>query len=121
MTNDQKYELCAEAAHELNRVWCKAHGDYSHVIWAVAPAWQKESAIKGVQGAIAGNTPQQSHASWLKEKEETGWKFGPVKDADKKEHPCFVPYDQLPPEQQVKDHIFVNTVKTMWAALEMVG
>ena len=30
----------------------------------------------------------------------------PVKDADKKEHPCLVPYEQLPTEQKVKDAIF---------------
>ena len=26
------------------------------------------------------------------------------------EHPCFVPYDQLPKEQQVKDALFVAVV-----------
>lgn len=35
-----------------------------------------------------------------------GWKYGPVKDPERKEHPCFVPYDGLPPEQRAKDYLF---------------
>jgi hypothetical protein len=54
--------------------------------------------------------PDASHNSWLEEKRSAGWTFGPVKDADKKEHPCFVPYDQLPAEQKAKDYLFKQTV-----------
>jgi len=42
-----------------------------------------------------------------------GWKYGAVKDADKKEHPCFVPYEELPKEQQAKDHLFKATVSAL--------
>jgi hypothetical protein len=117
MTEEQKVRICAEAAHEMNRVWCKTHGDTTQVTWDQAPVWQKASAINGVRGALNGNTPRQSHESWLKEKADAGWKFGPVKDADKKEHPCFVPYALLPPVQRAKDYLFVHTVKTTWEAL----
>lgn len=61
-------------------------------------------------------SPSASHDSWLKEKREQGWKYGPVKDADKKEHPCFVPYDELPVEQRTKDYIFSAIVKAFFAA-----
>ncbi|MEQ9948114.1 RyR domain-containing protein [Pectobacterium aroidearum] len=50
--------------------------------------------------------PEASHNKWLEFKKQDGWKYGPVKDAEKKEHPCFVPYGQLPKEQQVKDYLF---------------
>jgi len=110
-------EYCAEAAHEINRIYCKAHGDVSQPSWADAPEWQKQSAIKGVEGALAGNTPEQSHESWLAEKERTGWKYGPVKDVEKKEHPCFVPYSQLPPDQQYKDKLFLDTVRSVATSL----
>lgn len=30
---------------------------------------------------------------------------------------CFVPYAQLPPEQQQKDHLFLTAVRAMAAAL----
>jgi hypothetical protein len=109
--NKIQIEAAARAAHEANRAWCIAHGDTSQLAWDVAPDWQKESAIQGVQGVIEGNSPEKSHECWLAEKSRTGWKYGPVKDPEKKEHPCFVPYTELPPEQQKKDHIFVGVVK----------
>jgi hypothetical protein len=117
MTTATKWVACARAAHEVNRAYCFGIGDESQVSWDDAPEWQKTSAIKGVEGVIAGNGPEQSHESWLKEKRETGWKFGPIKDPEKKEHPCFVPYSLLPPEQKAKDALFVITVRAMCGAL----
>lgn len=105
----------AYVCHEANRAYCETLGDYSQLPWDQAPQWQKDSAIKGVE-FIASNPdsqPSDSHNSWLKEKEETGWKYGPVKDPDKKEHPCFVPYDQLPPEQRLKDNLFLSIVRAL--------
>jgi len=40
-----------------------------------------------------------------------------VKDTEKKEHPCFVPYAQLPPEQKYKDTLYLATVRSMAKAL----
>lgn len=42
-----------------------------------------------------------------------GTRDDPNKDPEKKVHPCMVPYDQLPKEQQVKDAIFVGIVHAM--------
>jgi len=88
-------------------------GDSSQPAWENVPGWQLSSALNGVTGVLEGNTPRQSHESWLKEKADTGWKYGPVKDPEKKEHPCFVPYDDLPAEQKQKDSIFVGVVTAM--------
>ena len=55
-------------------------------------------------------TPEQSHESWYKVKEAEGWKYGEVKDMEKKEHPCFLPYEELPDEQKAKDYLFRTTV-----------
>ena len=107
---DKSLEACARAAHEVNRAWCLYLGDNTQVHWEEAPEWQKTSTVNGVKGIIDGNTPEDSHESWLKEKEDTGWKYGPIKDPYKKEHPCFVPYEELPPEQQMKDDMFYTTV-----------
>lgn len=109
-------ESCARAAHEANRAWCLAHGDTSQPSWDDAPEWQRSSALKGVEGALSGNTPEESHAGWYAEKVATGWKFGPVKDPEAKEHPCMVPYAMLPPEQRAKDSIFIGTVRAMGEA-----
>lgn len=105
--------LIASIVHEANRAYCLAIGDTSQLPWTDAPEWQRESAVKGVEGILAGTItrPEQSHESWLAEKEATGWKYGPVKNADTKEHPCFVPYHELPVEQQKKDAIFFAIVR----------
>lgn len=110
-------EACAMAAHEANRAYCVAIGDSSQPAWADAPEWQKASARNGVAGALSGNTPEQSHESWMAEKAAAGWKFGLVKDAAKKEHPCFMPYAKLPMAQKVKDEVFITVVCVVGKAL----
>lgn len=116
--DDKVIEACAAAAHMANRAHCRAIGDDSQPLWEDAPEWQRKSARNGVIGVLVhGNGPGASHESWLAEKEADGWKYGPVKDPDKKEHPCFVPYDDLPPEQRAKDGVFVDTVKQVYAAM----
>lgn len=108
-------EEIAFVAHEVNRAYCAALGDTSQPPWSTAPDWQRQSAINGADfhrnNRNAG--PEHSHESWMEEKREAGWKYGPVKDAEKKEHPCFVPYEQLPTEQKAKDYIFRAIVHSM--------
>lgn len=100
-------EQIARICHEVNRAYCQALGDNSQVSWEDAPEWQRESARMGVDLHIMGEFgPEASHISWMKQKLETGWQYGPVKDEAKKEHPCLVPFEQLPVEQQAKDYIF---------------
>jgi hypothetical protein len=101
-------EEIAIVCHEANRALCIGLGDYSQPIWHQAPEWQTQSAITGVKFNLENpEAPASaSHDSWVAEKERDGWKYGEVKDAEKKEHPCYVPYEQLPKEQQAKDHLF---------------
>ena len=105
----------AKICHETNRAYCQTIGDNSQPAWADAPDWQKTSAINGVTFHLnnPGSKPSHSHEEWLKEKAANGWKYGPTKDPEKKEHPCFVPYEELPLFQKVKDMLFVNIVHTL--------
>lgn len=110
-------EAIARVAHETNRAYCATLGDDSQPAWEDAPDWQRESAIKGVLFHLAnpGAGPEASHESWLAEKEAGGWVYGEVKDpeADPPTHPCKVPFEDLPPEQQHKDHLFRGVVHAM--------
>jgi hypothetical protein len=110
-----RVEQIAMVCHEANRAWCAARGDYSQPSWSQAPEWQRASAIAGVMAALDGATPEQSHSVWLEVKRDAGWVYGPVKDpyADPPTHPCMVPYEDLPPEQRVKDHLFVAIVRAL--------
>lgn len=105
-------EQIAEVCHGVNRVFCISIGDNSQPRWNQAPDWQKKSAVAGVQFRLdrPESKPSASHESWLEEKRKDGWKYGPVKDPIKKEHPCFIPYEGLPKEQQSKDYIFQAVV-----------
>lgn len=98
----------AKVCHEANRAYCQTIGDMSQAPWEEAPQWQKDSAIAGVHFNLENpDAPASaSHESWLAVKEADGWTYGPVKDPAKKEHPCYLPYDELPPEQKCKDALF---------------
>lgn len=102
----------AKMCHEVNRAYCAALRE-DQPSWEMAPKWQIDSAIKGVAFHILNpDAPASaSHDSWMAEKVVAGWKYGKVKDPEKKEHPCMVPFHHLPAEQQAKDHIFSAIVK----------
>ena len=107
--------VIAMICHEVNRGYCEAIGDTSQTPWSEAPPWQRESAVKGVLFVLDNPDapPSASHDSWLAEKKATGWKYGPVKDPEKKEHPAFLPYAELPQEQKIKDYLFKAVVEAM--------
>lgn len=105
-------EDIAKICHQANKAFCETHGEYSQSDWERAPEWQKESAIKGVRFALentdAGFSAQ--HDAWVADKLAGGWKFGQIKNPEKKEHPCIVPFHELPWHQQLKDVLFRDIV-----------
>lgn len=103
----------AIVCHEANRAYCATLGDHSQKPWEEAEQWQRDSAIRGVEFAVANSDAPASaqHDAWLKDKLADGWKYGPVKDPSKKEHPCIVEYEALPLEQRLKDSLFKAIVR----------
>lgn len=112
---ENKIEFIAKACHEANRVWCQANGDDTQKHWNEAVQWQRDSAIKGVQFRVdnpdAGHDAQ--HNSWMEEKVNDGWVYGNEKNAEKKTHPCIVPFEELSPFQQKKDALFCAIVDAL--------
>lgn len=108
-------EGIAKVCHEANRAYCATLGDDSQKPWEQSPDWQRASAINGVKFNVENpDAPASaSHDNWLKEKLADGWSYGPEKNPDKKEHPCCVSYEQLPPEQQKKDALFKAIVAAL--------
>jgi hypothetical protein len=105
-------EQIAKICHEANKAYCESIGDVSQTSWHKAPDWQRQSAINGVKFHLEKDRqPEDSHESWMREKEEAGWRYGHVKDANKKEHPAMVPFKDLPQDQKIKDFIFSYIVK----------
>lgn len=106
----------ARVCHEANRAYCAGTlNDQTQVPWEICEEWQHTSAVAGVAFCRANPDapPSANHDSWLAHKEADGWKYGEVKDAVAKTHPCCVPYEQLPKEQQVKDALFKAIVAVL--------
>lgn len=108
-------EDIAKICHQANKAYCETLGDCTQRDWSKAPKWQRDTVINGVQFHIKypNKGPRGSHNNWLKVKEEDGWKYGKVKSPKRKEHPCMLPYDELPEEQRIKDYMLFNIVQNL--------
>ena len=104
-------EQVARVCHEVNRAYCRAIDDDSQLEWEDAPDWQRDSTIAGVEAAVLWPNPRQQHDAWMGYKLREGWRYGAVKDAEAKTHPCLLPWDDLPREQRTKDELFIAVVE----------
>lgn len=43
------------------------------------------------------------HEVWAQNRVNEGWSYGPVRDDSKKQHPCLVPYEELPEREKEYD------------------
>ena len=46
---------------------------------------------------------QNAHDIWAKQRFDDGWKFGENRNDEKKEHPCLIPYENLPDSEKEYD------------------
>lgn len=109
-------EQIARICHEANRAVQAAQqapGIPVAAPWDDFPEGERQGVIEGVKAAQAGARPAALHESWRIHKEDHGWTYGPVKDADARTHPCMVPYHDLPPEQRAKDRMFTAIVQAL--------
>lgn len=110
-------EQIAHVVHEANRALQQIFRDpVVSPVWLEAPLSQRDSAIHGVRQAIAGASPEELHEEWVRWRKERGWKYGKVKDEWGKTHPALVPYAELPPEQRIKDDLFLAIVRMLAAS-----
>lgn len=112
---DLSVEQIAKVAHDVNKAYCEALGDHSQRPWDEAPDWQRDSARSGVEFHLANPnaSAEASHSKWMLEKLADGWFYGKVKDEEAKTHPCMVSFHSLPREQQAKDFIFRQVVRSL--------
>lgn len=104
-------ELIAKICHSVNKAYCESLNDFSQVSWEEAPDWVKEPTINGVKYMLESNaTPKMSHEEWMRVKVSDGWVYGEEKNAERKTHPCILPYNELPESQRTKDSLFKSVV-----------
>lgn len=53
--------------------------------------------------ALTEMLAENTHDIWSAGRIKEGWTFGEKRDDTKKEHPCLVPYDQLPESEKLYD------------------
>ena len=46
---------------------------------------------------------KNTHDIWARQRMKDGWRFGPVRDDAKKEHPCLIAYEELPESEREYD------------------
>ena len=97
--------------------YCTTVGD-EPVAWEAMSETMRAGYISGVRMVLAGETPEKLHTAWMKSRVEEGWTFGPVKNTETRQHPCLVPYEELPETQRRKDALFWAVVRAMAEALQ---
>jgi len=59
---------------------------------------------------------KSAHDAWARKRLEEGWRCGPHRDDAKKEHPCLVPYEDLPDSEKEYDRrVALETLKLLLA------
>lgn len=101
--------------HEANRALQIVLGEEPSAHWDDADDDMRSSTINGVMEALDGATPENLHEIWVAAKAEQGWVNGETKDPVARTHPCMMPYEDLPKEQKLKDHLFAAIVGTIAA------
>lgn len=104
-------ETIAAMTHAANRAYSMSLGEASQS-WEECSEGIRASVISGVRKVIDDPTitPEKLHEEWCAFKQNQGWVYGPVKDESIKQHPCLVPYTELPVEQRVKDALFRSII-----------
>ena len=66
--------------------------------------------------ALTESLARNNHEVWAQRRLAEGWRYGPRRDDVRKEHPCLVPYSELPESEKEYDRsTVVETLKTILA------
>ncbi|MEI7900191.1 MAG: RyR domain-containing protein [bacterium] len=59
---------------------------------------------------------KNAHDNWARQRMGEGWRYGAKRDDAKKEHPCLVPYEDLPESEKEYDRkTAMETIRTIQA------
>lgn len=62
--------------------------------------------------ALAEQLAKNVHEVWAENRFKQGWKYGAHRNDDHKEHPCLVPYEELPETEKKYDRdTAISTLK----------
>ena len=58
------------------------------------------------------------HEVWAQQRIADGWRYGKERNDERKEHPCLVPYDELPDSEKQYDR---NTAMETLKVIKLLG
>jgi len=51
---------------------------------------------------------RNAHEIWAQQRIKDGWTWGPQRDDSRKQHPCLIPYEDLPDSEKLYDRAIVT-------------
>lgn len=105
----------ARICHEADRAHAASHGDLGGKVWPALEAYQRDNLVRGVKVALSspGASAEQLHASWMADKQVTGWRFAPLLCLDARTDPLLIPWAQLSERTQSRERMFVAIVRSL--------
>ena len=86
------------------------------------PIDTSEQTIPQDLAQLTERLAKNTHERWAEQRIREGWRYGPVRDDSTKEHPCLVPYEQLPEEEKEYDRITaLETLRAIMALGYRIG
>ena len=80
------------------------------------PVDTKKIELDEMLGDLCESLAENAHDNWALQRMGEHWIYGPVRDDVKKEHPCLVPYADLPESEKEYDRLMVReTLKTIYS------
>ena len=61
-----------------------------------------------VLSTLVDRLAERIHDAWAAERIADGWRYGPTRDDACREHPCIVPYGDLPESEREYDRVTVR-------------
>ena len=86
--------------------------------WTIRPQGSAGERIDEIPKNVVEALAEYEHEEWMKERIESGWTYGPARDAEKKISPYILAYDELSEEIKELDR---DTIRNIPKLLCMVG
>lgn len=86
--------------------------------WEMRPKGSTGKIVNTMQDNIVETLAIFEHEAWVSERLSSGWKYGPIRNADEKISPYLIPYNQL--SEEVKD-LDRDTIRNIPILLDMIG
>lgn len=105
----------ARVCYEANRVVFETYADEHPAPWDQLSPEDKQGSLDCVKFHLDNPRADISayHSHWLGIKKAEGWKYGPAKDPETKEHPYFVSFEALPVKKKKEAAVTKHLVEVL--------